>query len=249
MADGDGRDEGRRERQSTGQGAAPGASLGNDARPPQARVVANLGAPRRTIAAATKPLAPASPPAPFAPPPTRRTTAGPQRSAAADGGRMAPAAERAPTRPAAAPARARPGWRRFTPILLGLVAGIALVAVGLAALTIFAPRVAQPQAPSVTTQALCGDLKSQQYGAAYVLLSPHLQTQGTEAQFVASQRELDALQGAVTTCSSTIINVTGGSASAALQVTRAHTPAASGAVTLTLVGAVWRVDAYDTSVI
>jgi len=146
-------------------------------------------------------------------------------------------------------ARPRAGWRRFTPILLGLVAGIALVAVALGALIIFTPRVAQPPAPSATTQQLCADLTTQRYADAYALLSPRLQAQGSEAQFVASQRELDALQGDVTTCSAAIVNVAGASASAALQVTRAHAKAASAAVTLTVVGSAWRVDAYDTSVI
>lgn len=163
--------------------------------------------------------------------------------------RGAPRAERAPYgRPAASSTRAA-GWRRFTPILSGLAAGIALVAIGLGALILFSPRAAAPPLPSAAAQALCADLTGQRYADAYALLSPRLQAQGSQAQFVASQRELDALEGNVTACNSAIINVAGNSASASLQVTRAHAKSASAAVTLTVVGSVWRVDSYDTSVI
>jgi hypothetical protein len=126
---------------------------------------------------------------------------------------------------------------------------MALVAVALGALILFAPRVASPPAPNATMQTLCADLTAQRYADAYALLSPRLQAQGSQAQFVASQRELDALQGDVTTCSAAIVNVAGSNASASLQVTRAHAKTASAAVTLTAIGSAWRVDSYDTAVV
>jgi len=262
MADGDARDRWASDRRNVGQPPAPDSQRRADPRPAHAREPGAADAPLRrgspgTIGAtgAPRPVAPTRPLRPTTPA-TGRAMYGPQRSGErtedlADergyqrGGDL-PMAQ-APQRRLAA--RPRAGWRRFTPILLGLVAGIALVAVALGALIIFTPRVASPQAPSATTQQLCADLTTQRYADAYALLSPRLQAQGSEAQFVASQRELDALQGDVTTCSAAIVNVAGASASAALQVTRAHAKAASAAITLTVVGSAWRVDAYDTAVI
>jgi len=253
MADGDARDRWNAEQRNASQRLAPDAPRGADARSARGRGPGQAGAPaRRSATDAPRPVAPTRPLAPARAPAGRGAYAPQRGSRDTDEGADDFADDFADGRaisPASRAARPRAGWRRFMPILLGLGAGIALVALALGALILLTPRPAAPPAPSLTTQAFCADLTAQRYADAYALLSPRLQAQGSQAQFVASQRELDALQGDVTACSSAIVNVAGGSASASLQVTRAHTKSASAAVTLVAVGSSWRVDSYDTAVV
>ena len=143
----------------------------------------------------------------------------------------------------------RRSWLR-SPWLLGLLAGVSLSGVMfLVLVTFLAPAsTPPPPAPQPTAEALCAALVTQHYDAAYALLSTTQQAQGTNAQFTASQRELDTLQGPVTQCVSTVGHVGATQASATLRVTRGA-KTSNGALTLVLQGASWRVDSYDTSVI
>ncbi len=128
------------------------------------------------------------------------------------------------------------------PLLLGALAGLALCGLGYLALTFLAPR---PPDAQPTVSAICADLTARRYDKLYALLDPALQAQGTEAQFVASQRELDQLQGPVTSCASSSVTVSGASASVSYALTRAGSAQpASAQVTLSADGASWRISAY-----
>ncbi len=136
------------------------------------------------------------------------------------------------------PARRLPA----TPILLGALAGLALCGLGYFTLSLIYP---SPPDIQPTTHAICADLTAQRYDQLYTLLDPALQAQGTEAQFVASQRELDQLQGHVTGCATASVTVSGVNAGVTFTLTRADSrlPAPAQA-TLTTDGASWRVTAY-----
>ncbi|HEX8982875.1 MAG TPA: hypothetical protein VF792_08910 [Ktedonobacterales bacterium] len=84
------------------------------------------------------------------------------------------------------------------PIMLGIVAGLVLCGFGLVALNSSAG--GRPPDPSTTVDSICADLSTQKYDDLYSRLAPALQQQGNQAQFVASQRELDVLLGPVTSC-------------------------------------------------
>ena len=145
-------------------------------------------------------------------------------------------------------AASRRAWLR-SPWVLGLLAGVSLSGLMfLVLVTFLAPASQTPPSPQPTAQSFCADLVTRHYDAAYGLLSTAQQAQGTEAQFTASQRELDTLQGPVTQCVSTVEHVGATQASATLRVTRGA-KSASGALTLVLQGSSWRVESYDTSVI
>ena len=132
--------------------------------------------------------------------------------------------------------------RGVVPILLGVITGLALCAVAYAALT-FNSKPAPD--PTPTAQAICADLSAQRYDALYTMLSPNLQSEGSEAQFAASQRELDSLQGAVTTCAATVASQSDGVASLTLNLRRGAAPAVSAHVTLAQAGEGWRISSYD----
>jgi hypothetical protein len=132
--------------------------------------------------------------------------------------------------------------RGIVPILLGVMAGVALCAVVFAALT-FNNKTAPDSTPAA--RAICADLSAQRYDALYTMLSPNLQSEGSEAQFAASQRELDSLQGAVTTCAATVASQSDGVASLTLNLRRGAAPAVSAHVTLAQAGEGWRISSYD----
>jgi hypothetical protein len=140
------------------------------------------------------------------------------------------------------------GWSRlsrsgYTPILLGVLAG--LIACGLSAL---GARLLEPHQPDIqpTTRAICADLMGQRYDSLYNLLAPALQAQGTEAQFVASQREVDQLQGQVTACAPGAPSVSGAQATAPFTLTRAESlQPVTAQVALTLSGGTWRIANYS----
>lgn len=132
--------------------------------------------------------------------------------------------------------------RGIVPILLGVMAGLALCAVAYAALT-FNNKPAPDPTPAA--RAICADLSAQRYDALYALLSPTLQSEGSEAQFAASQRELDSLQGAVTGCASTVASQSDGVAALTLNLRRGAAPAVSAQVTLAQAGNDWRISSFD----
>lgn len=142
---------------------------------------------------------------------------------------------------------ARPGGRvSRLPLVLGAASGILLCALALAILFLVN---GQPVSPRTTGQALCADLEAQNYDAAYSLLAPGPRGAGTSAQFAASQRELDALNGKVVSCTATIQHADSAQASLLLTVTRQRTGTAQGSVHLQLLDGTWKVDAYDTATI
>lgn len=143
----------------------------------------------------------------------------------------------------ATPKTARSGRRLITmPVLLGALAGLALCGLGYLTLNLLSGH--QPDAQP-TARAICADLTAQRYDQLYTLLDPALQAQGTEAQFAASQRELDQLQGRVTSCAPGAITLSGDNASVPFSLTRAGSsqPAVAQA-TLTSTGTTWRIAAY-----
>lgn len=129
------------------------------------------------------------------------------------------------------------------PILLGVAAGLALCAVVYLVMTLTAGPAPDP-AP--TARAICADLTSQRYDNLYTLLSPDLQRQGTEAQFTASQRELDRLLGPTKNCAATVNSTSGGAANVTLALQRGQ--AASARLALTQTQGSWRIASYDQAI-
>ncbi len=122
----------------------------------------------------------------------------------------------------------------------------ALLAVGLASFLTFG---SQTGTASIAAQRLCDALVAGDYPTAYADLSTALQQQGTEAQFAASQQDLDRLDGAVTSCNFSNPRVSGSSATFTLNVRRAPAGAMSGTLRLVFERGGWKVDAYDANVI
>lgn len=149
-------------------------------------------------------------------------------------------------------ADAKPSARRSTlralPLLLGAIAGIALVVL---VMSLLSQRPGQAQNPSVapTARQLCDDLTTQRYDDLYGLLAPALQTVGSRAQFVASQRQLDAQLGTARACSYSIAGQDAASATLTLTVTRGASAATSGQVRLTYEGTHWRIADFDSSLV
>jgi hypothetical protein len=138
-------------------------------------------------------------------------------------------------------------WARLSrigaaPVLLGALAGLALCGLGYLALTLLTPPLPDIQP---TARAICADLTAQRYDALYGLLDPALQGQGTEAQFAASQRELDQLQGVVTVCAASATSVSGARGSVTFTLARAGSrQPVSAQATLSSDGAAWRISGY-----
>lgn len=135
--------------------------------------------------------------------------------------------------------------RGALPVLLGALAGLALCAVVILALTLAA---APPPDPAPTARMICADLTSQRYDSLYTLLAPSLQSQGTQAQFVASQRQLDVLLGPVQSCQTSIDATSGGVARVALTLQRGQAAAAQARLALTQAPGGWRISSYDQRV-
>ncbi|MBF6589856.1 MAG: hypothetical protein IVW57_04900 [Ktedonobacterales bacterium] len=143
------------------------------------------------------------------------------------------------------PPRAAPTWRGL-PLLLGAATGVLLCGAILLIVGLLTPRV---PAPATTAQTLCDDLTAQRYAAAYGLLAPRQQARGSRAEFIASQRQLDALLGKVSHCAYTITSADVASVAITVTVTRAGRPPTSGVVRLIRDGTTWRVDAYDAAIV
>jgi hypothetical protein len=127
-------------------------------------------------------------------------------------------------------------------VLGGIFAGLALCALAFVALRLTN---APAPNPSPVAHAICADLTSQRYGALYTLLSPDLQGQGTEAQFAASQRELDRLVGVVHGCQASVGSVDGGVASVTLTLQRGTSASITAPLALTQSQGAWRISSYD----
>lgn len=135
------------------------------------------------------------------------------------------------------------GPRRWLPVVAGIATGLALCALAYFALT-FINRPAPD--PTPTARAICSDLTTQRYDSLYTLLSPDLQAQGSEAQFSASQRELDRLLGSARSCAVSGASASGDAAGATLTLQR--TKAAVAHISLTQVSGNWRIESYDQTV-
>lgn len=127
------------------------------------------------------------------------------------------------------------------PVLTGALAGLILCGLGYLALHALSPR--QPDV-APTLRAVCADLTAQRYDHLYTLLDPKLRADGTQAQFIASQRQVDALLGRATTCAAGTPSATGSSVSVAFTLTRgAQTPPAQAA--LVSESGSWRIVSYS----
>lgn len=137
----------------------------------------------------------------------------------------------------------RPRRAPAMPVLLGALAGLAICGLGYLALNLITGR--QPDVQP-TARAICADLTARRYDHLYTLLTPALQTQGTQAQFVASQRELDSLLGPVTACAPGSPTISGATATVSFSLTRAGSIQPTTAqATLTASGDAWRINAYS----
>lgn len=146
---------------------------------------------------------------------------------------------------------ARPAPRRalrFLPVALGMVAGVALVIVGLSLLS-RGSATAQPPSFTPTARQVCDDLTAQRYDNLYSLLSPAQQQIGSRDQFVAVQRQLDAELGATHTCVSSATLQDANHVTLTLTLTRGSTPPTKAQAQLTYGQQGWRISDYDTSLV
>ena len=136
------------------------------------------------------------------------------------------------------------------PWLLGAICGLAICLIGGLALS-FLHQSAQPSLPASSDAAhqICTDLLGQEYANLYGLLSTAQQASGTEAQFEASQRQLDIAAGRVTQCTASVAMGGSGEAQAQFTVVRGQAASTSGTGTLIYADGGWRLDAYDAAVI
>ncbi|HKW23796.1 MAG TPA: hypothetical protein VJO13_20630 [Ktedonobacterales bacterium] len=155
--------------------------------------------------------------------------------------RAAPPARPAPgSAPGSAP-RARPPIRLLIAALLGLALALAVVAV-----LVFTSGTGSA---SVAAQQFCDALVRHDYAPAYNQLSQALRQEGTEAQFAASQQELDRLNGGAFSCRFSAPRVRSDHATFTLTLMRAQSGTVSGVLGLVREQGAWRVDAYDANVI
>jgi hypothetical protein len=105
--------------------------------------------------------------------------------------------------------------------------------------------------PSSSAAAICTDLRAADYASLYQALSPALQQQGAnaEAEFTASQRQLDIIDGRVAGCSYQIEQSSGTQANVTYRIARGSKPAQSAKVVLAYTDGAWQIQQYDTSLI
>jgi hypothetical protein len=105
--------------------------------------------------------------------------------------------------------------------------------------------------PDGAAGAICTDLRAADYASLYQELSPTLQLQGanSEAEFTASQRQLDIISGQVTSCSFRIQQPGGNQANVTYFIARGSTSAHPAQVELAYLDGAWRIQQYDTSLV
>ncbi|MGH2487650.1 MAG: hypothetical protein ACRDHE_16735 [Ktedonobacterales bacterium] len=154
------------------------------------------------------------------------------------------------TEPRQRPDRAAPAGtsplRQRLPIVLGAATGVLVCAVVLAAVLLLGRR-ASP--PDTAAQALCTALQTQDYAATYNDLSGALQEQGTQAQFIASQRELDIVSGSARVCGYSVQHNDGTVATVLFTITRQTSGARQATARFVHDGDTWRLGYYDATVI
>lgn len=136
--------------------------------------------------------------------------------------------------------------RQRLPIALGAATGILVCAVVLAAVLLLG---AKPAPPDPAAQALCGALQTQDYATTYTNLSNTLKQQGTQAQFVASQRELDIVSGATRACGYAVEHNDGSVATIRFTITRDKAGMQRASARFIHDNGAWRLDDFDASVI
>jgi hypothetical protein len=105
--------------------------------------------------------------------------------------------------------------------------------------------------PAGAAAAICTDLRAADYASLYQALSPELQLQGpnAEAEFTASQKQLDIISGRVAGCSYQIQPPGGMRANVTYLIVRGSKSAQPAQVVLAYVDGAWRIQQYDTSLI
>ena len=134
---------------------------------------------------------------------------------------------------------------RLLPSVLGGITGLAICVVILFVWRASSPRPAPLQPVAAT---VCTDLQHRDYGTLFTLLAPQLQQEGTQAQFAASQRQLDILRGPVTSCSFHA-NTQGNQATVTYHIQRKDGASKDGVTQFQMVSGVWRITAYDSSIV
>ena len=151
-----------------------------------------------------------------------------------------PAATSQPPKPRR-PVRARRGRRVW--LVLALAGLLVLGA------SIYLAFGTQTGTASIAAQNFCATLVAHDYTRGYAQLSDRLRAEGTAAEFAASQRALDQIQGPARTCTFSNPSVRADTATFMLTVSRAGGGTASGTLDLVYEHQQWRVDGYDANVI
>jgi hypothetical protein len=99
--------------------------------------------------------------------------------------------------------------------------------------------------------AICTDLRTADYASLYTVLVPSLQQQGSnpQAEFRASQQQLDIVSGKVTSCSYSLQQVNGLRETVTYSIARGSQTARPAEVLLVYQNGRWSIQNYDTSLI
>lgn len=139
--------------------------------------------------------------------------------------------------------------RRGLWITLGVIAGLLVLGGGGAAFALV-----QFAAPAAAAGTFCGDLKAQNYGGAYSLLSSKLHQQLTAEQFSQGSLALDSAEGKVTACGQAsggnAYSYSLGASAATLNavITRATAGTLQGNIRLVNESG-WKIDSLDTALL
>jgi hypothetical protein len=150
------------------------------------------------------------------------------------------------TMPPAAPRKSR----RKLWIALGIVAAL-IVAAGSGGAFAFAQYIA----PATAVGALCGQLKTQDYTAAYGELSAGLRSQFSRDEFTQAGQTLDKIEGQVTACGEAKVanpySYSLGSSTAQVVVVfrRASAGSLQGTIALKSEGGAWKIASLDSSLL
>lgn len=153
-----------------------------------------------------------------------------------------------PQQPGAAPAPKKS--RKKLWITLGVVLALVVVACGGGALAF-----AQYFAPAATAVRYCGYVETQNYAAAYGILSSGLRAQVSVDQFTQGSQTLDKVEGNVQSCGQATganaysYSFGASTATIAATMTRSTAGTLQGALHLKNENGAWKVDAIDTSLL
>jgi hypothetical protein len=141
--------------------------------------------------------------------------------------------------------------RRYLPWLLGALTGLVVCILGLLVLVVIQRQSPPLPSPDGAVAGICTDLRAADYASLYQALSPALQLQGanSEAEFTASQKQLDIISGRVAGCSYQIRQPGGTRANVTYLIARGTKSAQPAQVVLLYVDGVWRIQQYDTGLV